>query len=459
MRMSTWTLRGRGEARSRWPYAASAVLENLMRALLTMPQAGFIGLFFLYVGITLAFSVTTFQGDEDRYVMFANNLVNGFYSPPDSINLWNGPGYPIILAPFAALGIPWIWAKLLNSLFLIIAVTYFWRTLRAYVPARGAYAAAILLGLYPPFLRELHVLLTETFVYFLVCGFLFYFSQLIAGSNRSNRLMLLSSVFLGYLALTKVIFGYIIALLFIISALGYLLKRKRERGLTALVSTGALIVCLPYLIYTYTITGRIFYWSNAGGMSLYWMSTPYENEYGDWFSSRDVAENPSLASHHGRFFSKLSTIKDGVTMDDRFKEAAVQNISAHPIKYFKNWLANVGRLLFSYPFSYTPQKLSTYFYLIPNSFLFCISMLLLYPYMAHWRTVPREAHFVFGLFLVSFAASSLLSAYDRQFSPLVPMLALWMAIVLMQAMAMRAKSSLALGVRPQYNVRKEEPMG
>ena len=40
-------------------------------------------------------------GDEQRYIDYANNLWNGFYSPDfPNIFIWNGPGYPIFLMPF-----------------------------------------------------------------------------------------------------------------------------------------------------------------------------------------------------------------------------------------------------------------------------------------------------------------------------------------------------------------------
>jgi hypothetical protein len=53
--------------------------------------------------------------------------------------------------------------------------------------------------------------------------------------------------------------------------------------------------------------------------------------------------------------------------DDAFKAQALRNIAAHPAKYLRNWLANVGRLLFSYPYSYTEQKTSTFFYLAAST--------------------------------------------------------------------------------------------
>ena len=53
------------------------------------------------------------SGDDGRYLSFANNLLNGFYSlPKPNINLWNGPGYPLYLVPFLALSIPIVFIKI-----------------------------------------------------------------------------------------------------------------------------------------------------------------------------------------------------------------------------------------------------------------------------------------------------------------------------------------------------------
>jgi hypothetical protein len=45
----------------------------------------FLPLLGLYVFIVLIASTHAFQGDEARYVLFANNLSQGFYSGSDNI--------------------------------------------------------------------------------------------------------------------------------------------------------------------------------------------------------------------------------------------------------------------------------------------------------------------------------------------------------------------------------------
>ena len=391
----------------------------------------FIPLLVFYIIIVLAASTDTFWGDEGRYVMFATNLSHGFYSPSDNIYLWNGPGYPLVLLPFLVAKLPWLAAKLFNALFLFGAVLYFYDTLRLYVTDKHALVFAYIFGSYPPFMKQIHLLLTETLVIFLVCGFLFHFCKYFKDNMTSWIQLLISSFYLGYLALTKIFFGYVILSGLLLFLFLYIWLRKDVFKKTFLVYLFALICCLPYLFYTYTLTGKIFYWGNSGGLSLYWMSTPYEKELGDWIWTENVYSNPELLQRHGEFYSTLESLSS-IQRDEELKKQAIQNIINHPFKYFKNWLANVGRLLFNYPYSYNSQKLSTYFYLIPNMFLVVAFVFCLYPAYIGRKLIPYEVYALFVFCMISFTGSTIVSAYNRQFQSLMPVFLLWISFILVR---------------------------
>ena len=61
------------------------------------------------------------------------------------------------------------------------------------------------------------------------------------------------------------------------------------------------------MLYTYKLTGKIFSWSTAGGMNLYTLSTPYKNEYGDWFTNSSLKDKTELDSHNKILFDSLYT--------------------------------------------------------------------------------------------------------------------------------------------------------
>lgn len=376
-------------------------------------------LFGIYIFIVLVASTNTFQGDESRYVLFANNLSQGFYSSSDNITLTNGPGYPIVLLPFVIFKLPWIMAKLLNALFLFWGMIYFYNALRFYMSERFALYFTYALGVYPPMLVQIHLLLTESFVFFLICGFLFHFCKLY-NSSRKNRWiqLIITSCYLGSFILTKIYYAYIFLGILLLIVLLYFLKRRDSLKNSLLVYLFAFIICLPYLFYTHSLTGKYFYLGNAGGQSLYWMSTPYNNEFGDWHGE-PLDKNPDLLKNHEDFFKKISTLGT-IQKDEVLKKEGIRNIKNHPGKFFRNWLANIGRMLFSYPFSYTYQKLTTFFYIIPNMFIIVISFLLVYPSYKGRRLIPDEIWLLLMFVFIMFVGSSLVSAYSRQFSILVP---------------------------------------
>lgn len=378
----------------------------------------FLPLLMIYLLIVLVANTDYLWGDEGRYIQYATNLLNGYYSPHDKILLENGPGYPIILMPFVKLKLPWLTAKLLNAIFLFMAIIYFYHMLRIYIKERSAIFFSYLLGIYYPFLRCIHLLVTEALAILLVCGFSFHLCKLYRDGKYHWAQLMVSSVYLGYLALTKVFFGYVILIGLLMFLFLYLWKKKDAYKKTFLVYLIALLCCIPYLFYTYSLTGKIFYWGTAGGQLLYLMSSPYAEELGDWHA-RDSKNNQEF---YGAIWGLSAIEKDNV-----YKKQAIKNIINHPVKFILNWVANVGRLAFNYPFSYDTQKLSSYFYMIPNMFLIVFCILCLYPAYLGRRLIPFEIYVLIFFALISFGGLSIISSDNRYSWPLVPVLMLWIS--------------------------------
>ncbi len=392
-------------------------------------------LFILYCTVFFVLAEDSLDfGDESRYATYAENLTKGFYAPSDTRALPNGPGYPLLLTPFAFLGIPWYWAKMLNPVFMFLAVCFIYSAIRNYMSEKTALFFTYLFGLYPPFYAELWFLLTEPFALMLVS--LFAFLTIKWYSSGRYRYMLLAAVICALIALTKVFFGYVASAALLLSMV--LSKWSQTSRKTVPIYSIALLLCVPYLFYTYSLTGKFFYWGNSGGLSLYWMSSPYQTDLGDWHSPDSVANIPELAHNHGEFFREIEQLPS-IERDDALVGQALRNIARNPVKYITNWMANVGRLLFNYPYSHTQQKLSTFFYLVPNAFLVVIAVLSVYPAYLGRKSVPYEL-WALGVFaLISFGGSSLLSAYGRQLVPLVPVLVLWIAFTWIRIVEVRLR--------------------
>jgi hypothetical protein len=367
--------------------------------------------------------------DAGRYLWFAENLTKGYYSPEAKINLWSGPGYPLVLVPVVGMRNPYTAGAAINVGLMFLAVIYFYHTARRYVDDRYAVLATYVLGLWPPALRMIPLVMTEPLAIFLMCGFAFHLSSAHREGGRRGAHIVAAAAFLAYLALTRVIFGYVIPVVLAAILLSYVVTRRRAFMRDVLVCVLALAFCVPYLYYTYSITGKAYYWGNSGGMSLYWMSSPFEGELGDWHHMRAGLNDPDVAEEHSLFFAQISGLSS-VEADDALKQKAIENIKEHPGKYARNWVANVGRLLFGYPRTRAVPRLGTLLDVVPGMFLTVIAALCIYPTYAGRSRIPHTIWILLLVAFVFFGGSSLVSALPRFMLPVTPVCFLWIWIVL-----------------------------
>lgn len=416
-------------------YTRTSASKSPLKSLASRQSVTLLALLAIYVAIVLIGSSAAFKdGDEAGYVAYAMRIAH----VPQSLDLrlwwgaqdpqhWWGPGYPLILAPFALMGWPWLAAKLLNALFLTVAIAYVGVVVKRYTNGSIWLVVTLCLGLYPAFLRALPALGPESLMVLLVCGFMFHFCALFQDNRPLRPHLIGASLYLAYLALTQIFFGYVIGAILTLLLVWRICQRTYAVRTALGVFLLALLWCAPYLCYMYSATGKIFYWGTSGGSTLYWISTPYRGENGSWYSSNEVRDRPELAPHR-EFFASLEGLTD-VQQDNAFRRQAMRNIKSHPKEYVRNWAANVGRLLFSYPLSFSAQSLATYFYLVPNMFIVVLFLVSLIPALLLPQAMPLELWFLLAFALIAFGGSTLISGYDKQFRPLVEILCVWAALV------------------------------
>jgi hypothetical protein len=362
-------------------------------------------------------------GDEPRYATYAENLTKGFYAPPDTLALQSGPGYSLILTPFAFLGVPWYWAKMLNPVFLFLTVCFIYTAIRNYMSEKTALFFSYLTGLYPPFYFGIWMLLTEPFALMLMSLFALLTIKWFVGGKY--RHMLSAAVICAFIALTKVFFGYVTLAILLLS-LAFSKWSQTFRKAVPIYSI-ALLLCVPYLLYTYSITGKVFCWSNSGGYVLYWNYTPRADEFGGYKSYNDVMTRPDLA-HHKAFFEKLQEL-DCVKRDELLKKKAFESIVNNPGKAFVNYICNLGRLFLNFPFSYKYQHPRTLVFLVPNSIVLGAIALSLYPLIKLRRRLPREIVHACYVSVIYIGGHSFLLAGGRYLCTIMP----FIFIILMYA--------------------------
>lgn len=353
-------------------------------------------------------------GDQSRYSTYAENLTKGFYAPHDTLFLWNGPGYPLFLMPFAYFKIPWIYAKMLNPVIMFLTTCFVFVIIRNYTSEKMSLFFSYVFSLYPPFYTELPYLLTDPFVRLLIVVFALFMMKWF--KTERYRYMLLAAVFCAFAALTKVFFGYVILTMLLA---GFIFAKWSAvcRKIAPAYGLG-LLFCVPYLLYTYSLTGKIFYWANSSGSVAYWMSNPYPGEFGDWRSEVEVMTRPELARHKPLFeeFAKLDYMKQ----DELLKKQTMKNVVNHPCKVFYNWVANVSRLFLNFPYSYKYQNPVQLLYLMPGAVLLSAVLFCIYPIVKFRRVLPPEITHAIIVSAVFVAGHSLIYAQARFLCTIMP---------------------------------------
>ncbi|HEY5370532.1 MAG TPA: glycosyltransferase family 39 protein [Hanamia sp.] len=433
----------------------------------------FLPFLILYVLIILILAKNVNDGDESRYLTYAKNLIHGFYTlPAPNLDLGNGPGYPIIITPFVALKLPVIYIKLMNALFYYFSTILLYKALQQIVPSKFALVFGIIWALYPNTFESMPYTLNEVFASSLMPLIIFTLIKAFQNDNtkKARKYILFAGLSFGYLALTKPIFGYVLIVMIIGTMLIWILNRKKtnlKQGLAVL--TIAFIITIPWLTYTYHMTGKILYWSSFGGNNLYWMSSPYENEYGDWMpyltdspdsTVKEKYHLPGTAEQvrlqHQEDFEQILASKQaqdlyvkngvisgspytGVIQDNTLKRIAFQNIKSHPLKFIQNCISNAGRMIFNYPNAYTIQKPSTLRRLPVNGAILVFAAFCFIVTLANWKRILFPIRFLLFIGLLYFGGSLLGSAGPRMFSLAVPILLIWIAYIISKSVKVKLK--------------------
>jgi len=423
-----------------------------MKLKTSSPYLIFLPFLFIYIIIILIFhNYNQLAGDEARYFGYAENLTHGYYAaPPPNDAIINGPGYPIVLMPFAALNAPVIWAVLANALFYYLSVVFLYKTLLRISSFKAALFISLFWACYYNSFQDMLFVYTEPFTCLVISVLLYFFTRAFEPEDlyKKKKYVYLAGMAMGYLALTKIVFCYVVLFLFIGSCLVWVLNRKsinHRRNLA--ISLIAFATMLPYFIYTYNLTGRIYYVGNPGADALYWLSNPYKGEYGDWLSyPRDPGPDiyrvhfsqDSLDAHHRKDFDSIYQF-NGPKRDDAFKSMAMKHIKSNPVKFIKNCISNIGRMLFSFPNSYTLQNNKTLLRLPLNGLIVVFSIFCLVATILNWRRIRYPIRYLLFFVLIYLGLSTVVSGLTRMFTIVVPIFLIWIAYIIVRTLTVRIK--------------------
>lgn len=390
----------------------------------------FLPLLVIYLAIIMLFNSNELIGDEPRYIRYAENILQGYYTDADNPMIRNGPGYPLYLAVFLGLNLPLLAAKISNAFLIFFGIVFFYKSLLFFIPQKHALVFSYLLAGYYPLYRSMDNLMTEPLCFFLICGLIYFSTKFLSSQKTAYKSLLFSGFMLGYLILTKVFFSNVLFAAFAL-ALSYTVLFQSKKGMKALaVLAMGFVFTLPWLFHTYALTDRTMYWSSMGGEHIYWMSSRNEEEFGSWISEEKVlnGDAPQLHPSHVAF---AETVKDKpwIEKNDLYMEKGKERIKENPRDYILNVFSNTSRIFFNFPTSHGVAGFSLPFYGFINMFIIVPFVFSLYPAWLNRKSIPFEIVSLTIFSLIYFGGLLFVSAIPRFFILAVPFLLLWMAFI------------------------------
>ena len=112
--------------------------------ILNNPFIAFLPFFFIYIAVAMLEVSYINYGDSLRYQFYAKNLLSGYFSSAEIVDIWNGPMYPIALIPIFLFKLP-IWVGLIfNAFFLYISGVFLYKSVNIFASRKMAFAAAVI---------------------------------------------------------------------------------------------------------------------------------------------------------------------------------------------------------------------------------------------------------------------------------------------------------------------------
>lgn len=129
-------------------------------------------------------------------------------------------------------------------------------------------------------------------------------------------------------------------------------------------------------------------------------------------------------------------------MYDAYKKIAINNIRAHPFKYLENIVYNIGRLVFHYPFSYAIQRPKILLVFPIHAIIFTLILFCMIPTYINWKKISFPIRFLLLFCFIYLGLSSLITAFVRMFTIIVPILLFWFAYIIPQSIVIKNKFNM-----------------
>jgi hypothetical protein len=243
------------------------------------------------------------------------------------------------------------------------------------------------------------------------------------------------------MVLTRAEVGYVLIAGLALAAVIAAWRRRRPDVLNLVCLATAMIVCLPWLGYTYSLAHKFPYWESSGGASLYWMAVPAGT--GSYQNTRDALTDPRLRAERP-LFARIAPLPQ-VDRETQLQDAATKLIERHPGTFALHTLENVGRMVIDVPYTFETTGLVAYLvYAVPDLVLLG-ALLVAFWLLKRWPrpTVPPLVVFVATFGLLNFLLHLPVGAYPRMMTLSIPAV---LTVIAVAAHEIVVRSSRRTGV-------------
>jgi 4-amino-4-deoxy-L-arabinose transferase-like glycosyltransferase len=382
------------------------------------------GVLLIYVGLMWIMHPQPLEGDELRYRDDVIRMQHEGFIHAENPRVYNGPGLPMLLYPLVTSGAPeWV-MRLHAPLAVAVAALLLFLTARQFMSQSLALGFSLFCSLHPSLLHQGWRLMPEPLAHLFLAVFLWCLTHSIKSGRPWSKWHLGASVALFALAMTRTVWGPVIMVAIILSSVGLLLPKLRSLACTSLLITiGAFLLCVPYLHYTYSKTGKPLLWTSLSGELAYWMTSYEGGENGHWYADDVVFNHPELNARHGPFLREAYKKKQ-LECDDLMMQEAIRRAKANPPAVLYNWMCNVSRFFFGFPCSLEKERISSLILLIYNGLLLIAFVIGSTLTRLRKDSVPPTLILLAILAFIYAGGTSVLSTQPRYFLGIMPIVAL-----------------------------------
>lgn len=390
--------------------------------------------------LLLHYAYEPFAGDGPGYWRSSDAIFKMQYITEGQSETHFNIGYPLVITALRTLGLKEFGVVVFNFVLHFSSIYLLFLTQRKLKIAKKIIILTVLsYALYFPLYQTLPQIMSEALTAFLFSGIAYLL--VVSLQTKKNLNIVLLAVFVTLLMLTRALAPYaILATTFI----AVFLKFKNAKYKSVLISIVlSFIFCTPYLIYNFNKTGNIFYWTSQGGSAIYYMTSPYKTDLGDWLGNLDTKDisrkqydNDAQNRRLNKINNHANTIRiveplDVFQEDKVLKKMAFENLKRHPLKYCMNWINNVNRMFFGTPFSYATQHPLAALRIWPNAIVY-VSLLLCFVTFLFYNIRKNSQIFILlGFLVISYIGlSSLVTSMPRYIYTLTPVVFVLIAIQL-----------------------------